>query len=152
MKKDKLNLLWVLWAYSQFKDPYNSESLTIYEFPFWSRNQWKKYADKEGVPDDELNRKIYRHKMHDNFLAYLTQQAKESISNNLKKAMKGILNVPDSEFSTHSSDLYVIHTEKRLEWLKKWLTYPQNIVVSTSNVKGQDWYNKEFIEIPFAEL
>jgi len=70
----------------------------------------------------------------------------------LKTVMKEHLNIPDEDFDSHCSDLYVICTSERQEWLKKNYEFYTNIVLSYSNVDGQSWLGKSFFDIPFAHI
>ncbi len=58
--------------------------------------------------------------------------------------------VPVSDLSNHATDLQVLYTEERLELIKSLVDYPQNIEIHLSNIEGQAWHGKHFIEIPFA--
>ncbi len=60
------------------------------------------------------------------------------------------LGVPEKDMSNYCSDLQVLFTKKRFKIIKDLVDYPQNIERHLSNVKGQKWFGKSFIEIPFA--
>ena len=65
----------------------------------------------------------------------------------IKQQMQDALDLPDSSFSSHESDLYVLRSDELAEYLK---TRPDlNPVKSHSNVEGQDWYGQRFYEFPF---
>jgi hypothetical protein len=66
----------------------------------------------------------------------------------IKTRIQDELSVPDSDISGWQSDLYILYTEDRYKWLKDNLE-PQNIEVKISDVKGQSWYGKKFIVLPF---
>lgn len=68
----------------------------------------------------------------------------------LKKRLKEALSIPESDFSNHCSDLYLIYTPEREKWLKQNYEYWKNVRICFSNIKGQDWYGKRFFDIPFA--
>jgi hypothetical protein len=56
------------------------------------------------------------------------------------------------KFTTHESDLYCLpedDTEKKL--LQKYVK-ERCAVWSFSNVEGQDWYGKTFLDIPFGSF
>jgi len=68
----------------------------------------------------------------------------------LKERIKEALNIPEENFHNHNSDLQILYSEEIMAWLKENDTYPQNITTHMSDVSGQSWYGKRFIEIPFA--
>ena len=68
----------------------------------------------------------------------------------LKEQIKKALNIPESDFHNYNSDLQILYSEKVMNWLKKNYEFKQNVTVHKSNIKGQPWYGKRFIEIPFA--
>ena len=71
----------------------------------------------------------------------------------LKDLLKKDLGLPESSFSGHESDLYVLNDRPEIgQWLKKNYRWYKNVVHSHSNVKGQDWYGKNFYDIPFARM
>ena len=68
----------------------------------------------------------------------------------LKEKIIKALEIPEDNFSNSSNDLMILYSDEVMNWLKANYEFPQNIKVDTSNVKGQSWYGKRFIEIPFA--
>jgi hypothetical protein len=68
----------------------------------------------------------------------------------LKEKLILALRLTENDFDFHNSDLLILYSEKVINWLKENYEFPQNIKVDNSNVKGQPWYGKKFIEIPFA--
>lgn len=66
--------------------------------------------------------------------------------------VKADLGLPDDHIDSHCSDLYLLPSKECsqsqiAEWAKEQGLTPKG---SYSNVKGQSWYGKHFIEIPFA--
>ncbi len=68
-----------------------------------------------------------------------------SLQKQLEKRFAGL------EFSSHESDLYVLPGRKQMtavmEFIRKKDWRP---VISYSDVEGQDWHRRYFIDVPFA--
>lgn len=68
-----------------------------------------------------------------------------SLQKQLEKRFAGL------EFSSHESDLYVLPPEgimnTVLEFIRDKNWHP---VISYSDVEGQNWHRKYFIDVPFA--
>lgn len=61
--------------------------------------------------------------------------------------------VPEDEMDTWASDLMVLHTPQRERLIAAYnQRYHMNYRprIKQSNVKGQDWYGKLFLDIPFG--
>lgn len=69
---------------------------------------------------------------------------------NLMKQIRLALNMPKSDFHHYQRDLQILFSERVMEWLQAHYEFKQNVTVHKSNIKGQPWYGKRFIEIPFA--
>lgn len=57
---------------------------------------------------------------------------------------------PEADVDYYQSDLHILYDKKIHDWLKANYKYPENLKVMASDVKGQPWYGKRFIEIPFV--
>jgi len=68
----------------------------------------------------------------------------------LKKQLIKAFNMSESDFDNSNSDLFVLYSEKVMKWLKANYEFFKNVTISYSNVKGQSWYRRRFIEIPFS--
>ncbi len=68
----------------------------------------------------------------------------------LKGQIKKALNISEESFGHYCSDLQILYTKEVMDWLEDNYDFMANVKIHTSNVKGQDWYGKRFIEIPFA--
>ena len=68
----------------------------------------------------------------------------------LKEQLKKALNLPESMFSNHCSDLQVLGNGRVINWLKENYEFYQNVERHISNVKGQNWFGQMYLEIPFA--
>ena len=62
----------------------------------------------------------------------------------MKAEMQKDLNLKDSDFDSHESDLYVIDTPEVRAWLKENYEYYTNCTFFVSNVDG-----RRMIDIPF---
>ena len=60
--------------------------------------------------------------------------------------------LPDESFDTYASDLYVLYRADVWQWLQQHYKYARNCRIETSNVSGQPWFGKRFIDIPFAAM
>ena len=68
-----------------------------------------------------------------------------SLRKQLQKRFAGL------EFSSHESDLYVLPPEGTINSVLKFIRKKQwSPIISYSDVKGQDWHGKYFIDVPFA--
>jgi len=67
-----------------------------------------------------------------------------------KQRVQQEFNLAESAFSHYQSDLMVLFRQDVYDWLMQNYGFPKNIKVWTSNVKGQTWYAKRVIELPFA--
>ena len=65
----------------------------------------------------------------------------------LKELLKEKFNLDDSQFSHHESDLYVLYKKEIADFLK---SINKGYVICMSNVEGQDWFGKSFIDMPFG--
>jgi len=63
----------------------------------------------------------------------------------LKVQLKAAFNLDDTQFSTYARDLYVLFDERIVDWLHE---RGQHFTIQYSNVEGQTWHGKRFIEIP----
>lgn len=68
----------------------------------------------------------------------------------IKQRLQKDLNLPETSFNNHCSDLYVLKTPEVTKWLNENYEYMCNVVDSYSNVEDQPWYGKRFYDIPFA--
>jgi len=68
----------------------------------------------------------------------------------LKEQIQKALNVPEDFFSNHCSDLQILYNDEIISWLRANYKFMQNVEIHVSDVEGQSWYGKVFIEIPFA--
>ncbi len=84
----------------------------------------------------------------------LTKKDKKDILDQLdmtwKKLLQEMFNIPEENMNNYCSDLHILFSEEVWKWLMDNYEFPQNIKVQLSNVKGQSWYGKQFIEIPFV--
>ena len=68
-----------------------------------------------------------------------------SLQKQLEKRFTGL------EFSSHESDLYVLPGDNQMKavmtFIRKKGWHP---IISYSDVEGQDWHRKYFIDVPFA--
>lgn len=70
----------------------------------------------------------------------------------LKEQIKQALNTKEENFSNHCSNLYILYAKSIHTWLKDNYEFFNNVTVRHSNVRGQSWYGKAYIEIPFAYM
>ncbi len=75
---------------------------------------------------------------------------KEPRQPTLRERLIAECGVPENEIHHYCSDLQVLYTKERMDWLKENYEHYSIIKVYTGDVKESDWYNKRFIEIPFA--
>lgn len=68
----------------------------------------------------------------------------------LKEQLKLALGLTEDCFSNHNSDLLILFSDDTMDWLTVNYEFSQNIKIVISDVKGQSWYEKRYIEIPFA--
>lgn len=68
----------------------------------------------------------------------------------LKDQIQKAFNLPEENFSNHCSNLLILYSPEVMDWLKENYDSFQSIKVSQSDIKDQDWYKKQYIEIPFA--
>ena len=84
----------------------------------------------------------------------LTPKDKKDILDQLEMTWKELLqemfNIPNENISNYCSDLQILFDKKIMDWLMENYPYPKIIELKVSDVKGQSWYCKQFIEIPFA--
>ena len=61
-------------------------------------------------------------------------------------------NVPENEISNYQSDLWVLYTPERMEFIRNNYEHTTDSFLKTftSDVEWQDWYNKVVIEIVFG--
>lgn len=68
----------------------------------------------------------------------------------LKERIKKALNVPETDFANHCSDLHLKYSHDREKWLRENYEFWCNVKIYTANVKESEWYGKRFFDIPFA--
>lgn len=67
----------------------------------------------------------------------------------LKQQIQKALGLPDSDFHTHASDLYVLWSAELAVWLRENYEFYKNIE-SFTGAKGSNWAGKRAFDIPFA--
>lgn len=67
----------------------------------------------------------------------------------LQQQLQDALNLPDSAFAYHATDLYVLDLPGVEEWLSKNYKWVRN-VTGFIGAKGSDWAGKRAFDIPFA--
>ena len=68
----------------------------------------------------------------------------------LKDRIQKRFNLPEDCFDSHCTDLYVLYTPELWDWLRVNYNWACNMTLERSNVAGQAWYGKHFIDIPFS--
>lgn len=69
---------------------------------------------------------------------------------NLKQQLQAALSIPDSDFSSHATDLYVVDsTGKVMQWLRKNYAHYKNVTSFTGQL-GSSMSGKKCLDIPFA--
>jgi len=67
----------------------------------------------------------------------------------LKQKIKEQFGLKDEQFSSWCSDLYVLTSDPAVKKFAADNGF-KSAYFTRSDVKGQSWYNKTFLEIPFA--
>lgn len=62
------------------------------------------------------------------------------------------IGIPESDISSYCSDLHLIYSKEREQWLKENYKYWCNIQIHRANVEGHKWHGKRFFDIPFAYI
>lgn len=69
----------------------------------------------------------------------------------LQIRLQEALGLPDSDFSYHATDLYVVARPGVKEWLREHYEFPRN-VERFVGAKGSEWEGLPCFDIPFAGL
>lgn len=125
MKKNKFLYLHIL----QGNYGYGWEDLTAEDTYKEAREQLKCYRENEGGN--------YR----------IIQRREINIEGTLKGVLQHVLDLPESSFDTHESDLYVLYSKE----LATYLTTRPDLkpTLEQSDVVGQDWHGKQFYNFHF---
>ncbi len=67
----------------------------------------------------------------------------------LQQQLQDALDLPDSAFAYHATDLYVLDLPGVREWLSENYKWASN-VTRFVGAKGSDWQGKYALEIPFT--
>jgi len=70
----------------------------------------------------------------------------------LKDQLKKELDLKESNFGNHYSDLHVLYSPEVDKWLKDNYEFYCNVVKELANIEGHKWYGKYFLDIPFAHV
>ena len=68
----------------------------------------------------------------------------------LREQLQAQFGLPDDSFDTYMSDLYVLYRDDVWQWIQQHYKFARSCRIESSNVKGQSWFGKRFINIPFG--
>lgn len=107
------------------------ECVTTEETLKEAKTQLKCYNDNENYPHRIIKKRV-------------------KLILTLKQQLINALNIPETNFQNHCSDLLILYNTKIDNWLKANYEFYPNVKVKTANVEGHEWYTKQFFDIPFA--